>query len=774
MRSGFPSLPRLSWSTVLRLGTDGGELDRARELQARELAATRTAGLLLNLMAFGVIGIQMMSLVPGAILCTWAATGSLSIAIALWDHHRHRDAPPRALLLKTTISSAVLGSLWGGAAAVFPIWAGPGAPLILAVGATALMGGGALILAAAPLGAFVYIGAVGAGLFAMLVRAGGLPLGGIGIIATLVMWLLSLRNARKLAERRGLEVALAEREAIVSLLLREHEDSADWLWQVDASRMLISVSPGLAQRLGLSAKALIGRPILELLAGNDWDSGKVAQPLRELAEKLRLREPVAALQLPVPLNGETRWWTLSATPRHDQKGRFIGHWGVGSDITEQRRAAERIDHMARFDALTGLANRRQVMESLAEALVAAHRTRGRTAFMILDLDRFKQVNDTLGHPIGDGLLKEVSRRLLDLAGDFALCGRLGGDEFAMVVPDAGDLGRLNRFAEEVITGLSAPYDIDGNRLFIGASMGSAISPRDGRSGETLVRNADLALYRAKDDGRGVHRRYEQRLSLRAEERRGIEIALRDALERGEFALAYQPIVGAEDARVIGFEGLLRWTSAELGEVPPERFVPIAEEARLMSRIGEWAIRTACAEAATWPAPTRIALNLSAEQLHDPQLTATLVSALSSSGLEPERLELEVDEAVFLRPGNDLSGTIERLAAIGVRVTLTGFGTGYASLGYLRTARFSSIKLDRSFIAGAARDMADSVAIIRAVVAIADGLGMTVTAEGTETEGHYDLLRRLGCGQAQGWLFGRPVPAPDARRLAGCTAAREAA
>jgi predicted signal transduction protein with EAL and GGDEF domain len=342
------------------------------------------------------------------------------------------------------------------------------------------------------------------------------------------------------------------------------------------------------------------------------------------------------------------------------------------------------------------------------------------------------------------------------------------------VPDAGDLVRLNRLAEDVITGLSAPYEIDDNRLFIGASMGSAVSPRDGRSGETLVRNADLALYRAKDDGRGVHRRYEQRLSLHAEERRGIEIALRDALERGEFTLAYQPIVGADDARVIGFEGLLRWTSAELGEVSPERFVPIAEEARLMSRIGEWAIRTACAEAATWPAPTRIALNLSAEQLHDPQLIATLVSALSSSGLEPERLELEVDEAVFLRPGGDISGTIDRLATIGVRVTLTGFGTGYASLGYLRTARFSSIKLDRSFIAGAARDMADSVAIIRAVVAIADGLGMTVTAEGTETERHYELLRRLGCGQAQGWLFGRPVPAHDARMLAGCTAAREAA
>lgn len=775
MRSGLPVLPRPSWSAVLRLGADGGALDKARAIQVRELAAARPTALFLNLFAFAVVGCALSGLVPPALLGGWLAVATGVIAIAGWDQHRHRDAPvQRALLLKSTISATTIALLWFVALAAFSAWCGPSERLMLAVCGTSLMAGGALILAAAPLASFVYIGCVGIGLSALLTRSGGPELGGIGLMVTIVTWFLALRNARLLTLRRGIEVSLAEQEAIVSLLLREHEDSADWLWQVDGSRILTSVSPRFAQRIGRPVEALVGRPLLELLAGNDWDSGKVAQPVRELAEKLRLREPVGALAVPVRLDGETRWWTLSATPRHDQRGRFIGHWGVGSDITEQRRSAERIDHMARFDALTGLANRRQVMESLAEALVAAHRSRGRAALVILDLDRFKQVNDTLGHPVGDRLLKEVSRRLLELAGDYALCGRLGGDEFAMVVPDASDAGRLDRLAEAVIAGLSAPYDIDEYRLFIGASLGSATSPRDGRSGETLVRNADLALYRAKDDGRGVHRRYEQRLSARAEERLGIEIALRDALERGEFSLVYQPIVAAGTACVAGFEGLLRWTNPVLGDVPPERFVPIAEEARLMTRIGEWAIRTACAEAARWPAPTRIALNLSTDQLRDPQLPATLVSALSASGLAPERLELEVDEAVFLRPGDDMAATIERLAAIGVRVTLTGFGTGYASLGYLRTARFSSIKLDRSFIAGAARNMADSVAIIRAVVAMADGLGMTVTAEGTETERHYDMLRQLGCGQAQGWLFGHPVPPAEARTLAGATAARKAA
>jgi len=325
------------------------------------------------------------------------------------------------------------------------------------------------------------------------------------MFAGLLIYASAIR-ARNFAALRMSELALSERDETVSLLLREFEDSrADWLWEVDAARRTVRAGPRFAHACRLSPDAMNGMPFLQVLAGPTWDAGNFAAGLRQLAEKLKQRGSFRDLALPIIIDGEERWWEIAASPRYDADGTFLGFRGVGSDVTEQRASADRINRMARFDTLTGLPNRLHVNETLSRALDDAERWRSRAGFMMIDLDRFKAVNDTLGHPIGDRLLGRVSERLSQLMSDNELIGRLGGDEFAVVVRDASDPQRVERLARTIIDTLSRPYEVDQHTLFIGASVGVATSPRDGRTAETLIRSADLALYRSKDRGGGVFR-----------------------------------------------------------------------------------------------------------------------------------------------------------------------------------------------------------------------------------------------------------------------------
>ncbi len=420
--------------------------------------------------------------------------------------------------------------------------------------------------------------------------------------------------------------------------------------------------------------------------------------------------------------------------------------------------------MARYDTLTGLPNRLLIHESLGAAMAEADKWGSRCAFMMIDLDRFKAVNDTLGHPIGDRLLGRVSERLKQLMTENEMIGRLGGDEFAVVIRDAADSAALERLAKRIIATLSEPYDVDQHTLYIGASVGVAVGPRDGRTPEMLIRSADLALYRSKDAGGGTFHLYEPQLHLRAEERRVLEMALRSALEKNEMHLMYQPVVDARSGSLTGFEALLRWTHPELGPISPAKFIPLAEDARLIAPIGEWVLRTACHEAATWNSYARVAVNVSAEQLHNPGYVAIVANALAQSGLPADRLELEVTESVFMREGTGATQTLEKLLDLGIRLSLDDFGTGYSSLGYLSRTRFSTIKIDRSFVQGASKGVKEAIAIIRAVVALAQSLGMGTTAEGVETEEEHLLVQELGCTKVQGYYFGRPLPVSEARAL----------
>jgi diguanylate cyclase (GGDEF)-like protein len=466
-----------------------------------------------------------------------------------------------------------------------------------------------------------------------------------------------------------------------------------------------------------------------------------------------------------PASEQDVHWSLSGNPIFDELGRFLGFRGIGTDLTEQRRSEREISRLARFDSLTGLPNRAMMRQTLEEALRnAAHRQKGCALFMI-DLDRFKNVNDTLGHPVGDALLRHVAERLKSVMGNHGQVGRLGGDEFQAVLPGAVDIGLLESLARTLIDQVSRPYLVEGHKVTIGASVGIVIGDPGRASADALVRNADLALYAAKGAGRGKHCFYEASMHSEAAERQLLEDDLRQAIERGELSVHYQPVVHTAGEEISGFEALVRWEHPKRGAISPSKFIPLAEEAGLIGRIGEWVLRTALDEAAKWPEHVRVAVNLSPLQFNDPGVAVMVGNHLRETGVRPDRLELEITEGVFLAEGDSTDETFARLKALGVRLALDDFGTGYSSLGYLKKAPFDKIKIDQSFVRGAASTTNRNAAIIRAIVTLAETLAMDTCAEGVETHDDLQLIRELGVSMVQGYIFGKPSPAETARELA---------
>ncbi len=751
--------------------TDPTDWDRIR-------AAQMNAGsqLAMFMLAVHIVGAALMTLTFAPLVPLWwligwsSAVGIIAVAVArrrLQSRHRTGTTASLSDVRETVSDGVALGIVWSFAPLLFARYADAGALIGLHGILVVLMASAAVAMAALPLATLCFLALVGGATAASFVLHGMIGVAATMALFTLLVMIGCFARGRALVVMRANEVALAERDETVSLLLREtaEETNADWLWEIDAQRRVISASPRFARSIGVDPTSINGRAFLEILAGPTWESGNFAAGLRELTEKLKAREPFRDLLMPVYVDGQERWWEMSASPRFAEDRGFVGFRGVGSDVTEKRASADKINRMARFDTLTGLPNRLLIHESLGVAMQDADKWGSRCGFMMIDLDRFKAVNDTLGHPIGDRLLGRVSARLKTLMSDNEMIGRLGGDEFAVVIRDATDTTAVERLARRIIAVLSEPYDVDQHTLFIGASVGLAVGPRDGRTPEMLIRSADLALYRSKDAGGGSFHAYEPQLHLAAEERRVLEMALRGALEKDEMHLMYQPVVDAGTGMLKGFEALLRWTHPELGVISPVKFIPLAEEARLIVPIGEWVLRTACHEAARWNSYARVAVNVSADQLHNPGYVSVVASALAQSGLPAERLELEVTESVFMREGTAATQTLERLLDLGIRLSLDDFGTGYSSLGYLSRTRFSTIKIDRSFVQSAAKGVKEAIAIIRAVVALAQSLGMATTAEGVETEEEHHMVQDLGCTKVQGYYFGRPLPVAEARALA---------
>ncbi len=440
-----------------------------------------------------------------------------------------------------------------------------------------------------------------------------------------------------------------------------------------------------------------------------------------------------------------------------------GGWiGTHEDVTERRQVEARIHHMARHDALTDLPNRNLFKERIEQALERTERGES-VAVLCFDLDRFKRVNDTLGHPIGDALLKDVAERLRHTIRKSDTIARFGGDEFAVVQVGAEQPATATMLAERVIETLSAPYAVDGHQIVIGASVGIAIAPGDGMDAELLLKNADMALYRAKSAGRGKARFFEPEMDAAMQARRLLELDMRAALKEGQFEVHYQPILDAATRAVACFEALLRWRHPKRGVLLPAEFMGLAEEIGLIVPLGAWVLRQACADAMAWPSDVGVAVNVSPIQFRSAGLTETVIQALAASGLAPSRLELEITEGVLLVAHETTLPVLHQLRGLGVRIVMDDFGTGYSSIGYLRTFPFDKIKIDRSFITNMAKDDA-SLAIIRAVTGLSSSLGIVTTAEGVETDEELDGVRAEGCTQVQGFLFGRATAAGDLAAL----------
>ncbi len=437
-----------------------------------------------------------------------------------------------------------------------------------------------------------------------------------------------------------------------------------------------------------------------------------------------------------------------------------GNWVVSLEDVSTRKATEaRADAMARLDPLTGLPNRLLLRERLAEALARLARTGEACALLLIDLDRFKPVNDTLGHPIGDALLEKVADRLRSTIRPTDTVARIGGDEFVILQAGIRDAAGTQALARRIVDLIGRTYMVEGHLLTIGASVGVALAPADGADADRLLKNADLALYRAKLDGRGTYRFFEPEMDARMQARRKLELDMRQALARREFQLHYQPQLQLESGTLIGCEALIRWRHPDRGLVSPLDFIPLAEEIGLIVPIGEWVIRQACRDAMTWPAHMSVAVNVSPAQFKSDRIVETIISALATSGLPARRLEVEITEGVLLQENEKTLQTLHRLRELGVRVSMDDFGTGYASLSYLRSFPFDKIKIDRSFV----QDLAtkpDGEAIIRAIAGLGKSLGMTTVAEGVETPEQMQRIRLEGCTDVQGYLISRPVPTED--------------
>ncbi len=439
--------------------------------------------------------------------------------------------------------------------------------------------------------------------------------------------------------------------------------------------------------------------------------------------------------------------------------------GVSEDIAERKRAEAQIARLAHYDPLTELPNRVLFQKSLSDALARRARKGDQLAVHFIDLDRFKTVNDTLGHPLGDALLRVAAERLRGCVREGDTVARLGGDEFAVVQSGLDDMTGATRLASRIVEAMSAPFDLQGHQVVIGASVGVAAAPSDGEDADELLKKADMALYRAKGDGRGAFHFFERAMDEQLQARRALELDLRRALQAGEFELFYQPLYHLGDERVTGCEALLRWRHPDRGMVSPADFIPLAEEIGLIVPLGEWVLREACAEAAGWPEHVRLAVNLSPAQFRDRGLVRTVVSALAASGLAAERLELEITESVLLQDSQANMTMLHDLKALGVRISMDDFGTGYSSLSYLRSFPFDKIKIDQTFVRDILDD-SDAMAIIKAVLDLGASMGVVTTAEGVETQEQLDALRGQGCAEIQGYFISRPAPAADIARLLG--------
>ncbi|MES1945687.1 PAS/PAC sensor-containing diguanylate cyclase/phosphodiesterase [Salinisphaera sp. C84B14] len=584
-------------------------------------------------------------------------------------------------------------------------------------------------------------------------RAALIVLFGTGVIAALT---ITRQQSALFRESVVQELELAKKTETIELLLKEHENqSSDWLWQTDAALRVDQPSSRFLQ--AMAEQTLAGKTITDLLKhpGIDFNSEALADLEANLIRRRSFRDVV----IPLSVGARAVWFSISGRPIYDAKNRFAGYRGVMADITDTRLAQARAAHLAQHDALTDLPNRANFSTLLRRSLA-----RGRAfSLLSIDLDGFKAINDNFGHTVGDATLVEIARRLQENVGSKDVVARLGDDEFIIQIWSL-EIEQIETLCRQLIDAACRPMLVDEQTVVVGASIGVALAPADGATSAEILKSADAALYRAKNDGRGTFRFFSPALDSELQLRQQVIQELRTALTRDELVLHYQPVFDAQNGAITGAEALIRWPHSERGMISPAEFIPLAEESGLILALGNWVIEQACREAASWQNERRISINVSPRQFSDTDLHTRIVTVLEQTGLAPSRLEIEVTETVFIKEPQVALDMLCRLRALGVRVALDDFGTGYSSLSYLRLFPFDRIKIDRAFVQDIGQRQDDQV-IVHAIVDIATGLGMKITAEGIESREQADYLADIGCHELQGFLFARPAPAGETLRAA---------
>jgi len=748
---------------LLSLGTPADRIGRAvRQAQIDALIRLVPATVAIQILTAAVMVVGLRDTTDNFQLGLWFGAALLLCftrgvrAIRLRQDPEYAEAHPSSTA-RICIQICLLASLW----LVPPLFwfdtAAPNQQIFMCVVMAALVSAGSITLVSLPQAALLYVGFLAVGCVSLTIKLDSPSMLALVLVYAAVLIINVLSTARQFIAHSRDRIELREQGEIIKLLRELEATGSGGLWELDGDLRIVKISIELLAEMRLREEQVIGHHYKRFLDPLGQIAA-VSSGMRALFEDLDSGTPFR--DRAIMSADRERWWSISAKPIHDEKGQLAGWRGVASDITEARLHGNDAVRAARTDPLTALANRLLVRELLEEAVLQQWDSNAGCALLLVDLDRFKLVNDTLGHAIGDQLLVEVGKRLEMSVGKGGRVGRIGGDEFAVVWSGSCDRDQLGAVAGRIAADLSKSFTVGAATLHVGATIGIAVCPQDGAFEEELMRSADLALYRAKEAGRGGHAFFERWMFDEAEDHRLLEQDVRQALGGDGLALAYQPIIDASTGEMVGREALLRWRHPKRGDIPPDQFIPIIEDAGLIHQIGDWVIREACAEAAGWDGEMRVAVNISAAQLTGAGLAKTVLSALASTRLQPSRLELEVTESVFLGDDAATLASLERLRALGVRLVLDDFGKGYSSFGYLSRAHFAKIKIDQSFVRGAAEGAQDCVAIVNAILALARGLGVETTAEGVETERQAEVMRQLGCTQLRGFHFGRPVRAEE--------------
>jgi len=670
------------------------------------------------------------------------------------------SASPRAYF-KATKVALIAGGLWAFMACMlYPNVPASEKVIIIAI-ISGMMGGGAMSLYSVPRALFVWVFVIAAGCIISLLQEP--TTSNLIVLCMVLVYSIALTRAGYTMAKNftknildGFE--LSDQSETIGLLLKDFsENASDWLWEMDHRG---KITRGMDEFSRVLEVNFNGIKMASLPDNVISKNGQILnmRSLKQLRTKFIGSNNFRDLIISSSGIAGNIWVSLSGKPLYDTNNNMIGFRGVASDITDAKNAEQRIAYLAHNDALTGLVNRENFSIEL-ETLLKEAESDKRWSVFYLDLDGFKSVNDTHGHAMGDKLLGEVALLLKKSVADSDIVARLGGDEFAILSLSASTVQSTSALAERILENVSKPISINSASLEIGISIGITLSHRDGNDAHTLMNNADIALYRAKADGRGRFCLYEHEMDEIIKERRSLEVDLKNALRYGQLSLSFQPLVSAKTAKTVSFEALVRWHHPERGTISPADFIPIAERMGIIAEIGDWVISRACEVAAEWPEHLKIAVNLSPQQFQSNRIVSNVLDAIQTSGLSPNRLELEITEGLFMENTNDVMFALRELKSMGISIALDDFGTGYSSLSYLLKFPFDKLKIDRSLIVSLETDE-NAINVLEAITKLGTVMGLEITAEGIETVEQVNLLKSLECTQFQGFLFGKPLGHED--------------